>query len=112
MARTAIAVQQVQKNKSGALTFAAADQANGMSFPNDGNTTLRVKNAGGSPITVTVASVACSHGRTSDIVQVVAATTGDVLIGPLEPSLFNQSGGVVFVDFTSATSVTVAAVKQ
>jgi hypothetical protein len=45
MARTAIAVQQVQKNKSGALTFAAADQANGMSFPNDGNTILRVKNA-------------------------------------------------------------------
>jgi hypothetical protein len=112
MARTAIAVQQVQKNKSGALTFAAADQANGMSFPNDGNTILRVKNTSGSPINVTVASVACSHGRTSDIVQAVAATTGDVQIGPLDAPLFNQTGGVVNVDFSAATGVTVAAIKQ
>jgi hypothetical protein len=112
MARTAIAVQQVQKNKGGALTFAAADQANGMSFPNDGNTLLRVKNTSGSPITVTVASVPCSHGRTSDIVQSVAATTGDAQIGPLDPALFNQSGAVVNVDFSAATGVTVAAIKQ
>lgn len=114
MARTAIAVQQIKKNSSGTVAFAAADSANGMSFPNDGTTKLMVKNSSGAPINVTVASVACSHGRTSDVVQAVAAAA-EAQFGPFDPSLFNQGGGVggsVNVDFSAAASVTVAAVKE
>lgn len=112
MARTAIAVQPV--NQTGvAPTYAAADSANGMSFTNDGRTVLHVKNGGASPITVTIVSVPCSHGRTGDI-SVTIANGAEKIIGVFDKALFNQSGadaGKVFVNFSASASVTVAAFK-
>lgn len=113
MARTSIAVQSKTKNTGVTVSYAAADSVNGMQVVNDGNTELIVVNASGSSINCTVRSVACSHGRTSDLVQAVAAAT-TAHIGPFDPALFNQGGGVggiVNVDFSAAASVTVAAVK-
>jgi hypothetical protein len=114
MSRTAIAVQTIPDNSGAAVTFAAADSGNGMLFPNNGRTALKVKNASGSPITVTVHSVACSHGRTGDLAPSVAA--GAEWESPkLDPTLFNQLGadlGSVYVDFSASTSVTVAAVSR
>jgi hypothetical protein len=112
MARTSLAVQSVAKNTSAQLTEVAADSANGMQFPNDGNTSLVVVNASGGARTVTVRSVACSHGRTGDDVRVLAAgTRGE--FGPYEPAIFNQGAtGLVNLDFDAATSTTVACVSK
>lgn len=114
MARTAIAVQTILDNSHAAVTFVAADAANGMVFPNDGKTELIVKTAGATSATATVRSVACSHGRTADLVISLAAT--EVRSVPkLDAALFNQTAadlGSVYVDFTNITNVTVAAVKR
>lgn len=114
MARTAIAVQSVPRNTAAAVTLSAADSANGMVFPNDGSTELHVVNGSGSAVTVTAVSIPCSHGRSGDLAFSVAAGAKAVL-GPFDPHLFNQSGGVggnVNVNFSASASVTVGAVTR
>jgi hypothetical protein len=111
MARTAIAVQQVAKNSGAQLTSVTPDAVNGNILPNDGNTELIVHNGDASSKTVTITSVACSHGRTSNLAVPVAAGERAV-IGPLEPGAWNQSGadaGKVYVDWSASTNVKVAA---
>lgn len=112
MARTAIAVQEIQFLGSGAIAFTAADATNGMMFPNDGRTVLLIKNGGAGAITVTVTSVPDEYGRTGDLIISVAAGE-ERIVGPLRPALFNQRSGAdqgtVYVGFSAATSVTVAA---
>lgn len=114
MPRTAIAIQEIPFLGSGAISFAAADAVNGMLFPNDGKTVLLVKNGGASAITLTVVSVADEYGRSGDIAPPVAAGE-ERIVGPLRPALFNQRSGAdagkVYVNFSSGTSVTVAALR-
>jgi hypothetical protein len=110
MARTAIAIQSVSGNSGAQLTSVTPDQANGNMFDNDGRTRLVVHNGDATSKTVTITGVTCSHGRTSNIVQAVAAGERAVF-GPFEPSLFNQPGpsdqGKVYVDWSASTSVKV-----
>jgi hypothetical protein len=107
-ARTAITVQAIQRNKSASLTMATPDSVNGNSFSNDGATVLVVQNTDSSSHTCTVHSVACSHGRTGDIAEVVAA--GELHeIGPFDPAIWNQTDGTVQVDWTASTGMKVAA---
>lgn len=104
---------KINTTKSGlagtAVTYAAADAVNGMFFSNSGEEYLIVKNGGTGAITVTVKSVPCSHGRLGDAVVSVPAGA-DRTIGIFPRELFNQVGTTsTNVDFSSATSVTVAA---
>lgn len=106
MPRTALAVQEIQAGKAAQLAGPAADQANGNSFVNDGHTRLVVKNGDASSRTITVVSKACSHGRTGDVSQPVAA--GEVaVLGPFDPATFNQTDGTVNVDWSASTPGTV-----
>ncbi len=77
-------------------------------FQNDGRMYLRVKNASGSPITVTVSLPNTVDGITVTGRAVsVAATTGDSLIGPFPPEIYNDpSTGLVTVTYSSTTTVT------
>ncbi|MFC5528472.1 hypothetical protein [Cohnella yongneupensis] len=110
MPRTNISV--VDASPTGTTkTYVAADAANGMEFVNTGEEFLEVKNGAGASMTVTIVSVPCSHGRTGDLVITVGAGA-EVAIGPFVDYLFNQSNGKVNVNFSSATSITVAAVKR
>jgi hypothetical protein len=94
-----------------AVTYGAADAANGNYFVNTGEQLLHVKNGSGASITVTVVSVPCSHGRTSDVTVTVPAS-GDRIIGPFPNELFNQvDTNQVNVNFSAGTSVTVAVIK-
>ena len=113
MSRTAIVVQSIPNNTGAVLTMAAADASANMALPNDGHTDLLVENAGGVSCTVTVHSVACSHGRTGDL-SVVLATGTRAIIGPLDPAIFNQLADQpnVYVDFSESASVTVGARKH
>jgi len=102
----------------GTITLAGDDKAyatptNGDTFANDGRTFLHVKNANAAACTVTINSIrACDQGQDHDVVVVVAATTGDEMIGPFDPARFNNSSGNVTVTTYSVTaSVQVAAIR-
>lgn len=111
MARTAITVQTIAVTGL-APTYANADQANGMYFANDGNVFLHIKNTNAATRVITVATPATVAGMAiAELTYTIAATTGDVMIGPFDTGVFNQSGGIVHVDFSADTNVTVAAIK-
>lgn len=113
MPRTSIPVQEnpAHGGDIDQISWTAADQANGMEFKNDGRTILLMKNGDASPHTATIDSIACSHGRVGDGAIVVPAGE-EGLGGPYPPAEFDQSGGVVHVDFDDDTSVEVAAVRM
>ena len=110
--RLTLTVQLIAANSGAALTMVAADAADGMKFPNDGRTELLIENGDSSAKTVTITSVPCSHGRLGDLVLTVGAGAREI-IGPLDPSLFNQTSGAdmgsVYFGISDATSVTVGA---
>lgn len=83
-------------------------------FSNDGTVVLHVKNANASPDTVTVNSVQqCSQGGTHNLTVSVPATTGDRMIGPLEPVRFNDPvTGLVTVTHSVTASVTCALIRM
>lgn len=114
MARTQIPVTTVARAAEGAVTFTAADAANGMFFNNDGRTVLLMKNADAASHTATIRSVPDENGRLGDIAVATAAGATNVS-GVLPTALFNQttagSLGQVNVDFDAGTSVTVAAIQ-
>lgn len=111
MPRTSIALQSIPKNNGAQITTVAADAANGMQFPNDGTVELHIAQGAGARV-VTVRSVACSHGRTGDVVISVAANT-QATGGPFDPALFNQPGtNLVNVDFDAATNTTIGAPQK
>ena len=85
--------------------------ASGDTFANDGRTFLHVKNANAGTCTVTVtATKACDvAGTLHTNVVVVAATTGDEMIGPWPPSVWG--GTVTVTTYSVTTSVSVAAIS-
>lgn len=112
MARTLITLNTIPQNglSLDAVTFTNGDSANDMYFVNDGNTILIAKNADAGAHAGSLVSVADQFGRTGDDPFSIAA--GATLVaGPFPASLWNQAGGIMHVDFTTATSVTIAAVK-
>jgi hypothetical protein len=116
MARSNIALQSVG-SFGGALAdtaFGAADTL-GSYIANNGNVIVQVKNASGSPINVTIASVPDSDGRTRGTGDVTAVADGKTAtFGPFRPDLFNQSGadlGRIYIDYSAVGSVTVAAIQ-
>jgi hypothetical protein len=77
---------------------------------------LHVKNAGGSPVNVTLAIPASRFytagiNMTSPVVS-VPATTGDRMIGPVDGQTFTDpTTGLCTITYSAVTSVTVAAVQ-
>ncbi len=110
MAYTALTVQDV--SLAGVTpSYVAATLTDGNSFANDGKVLLHVKNTG-SQITLTVAAVAKLAGVSlTNPAIVIPATTGDKMIGPFDPTVFNQAAGVVYVTYTAVTGVTIAAIR-
>lgn len=95
-------------------TYTAAD-AGGDTFINDGRTILNVKNASGSPITVTVAVESASTEKAgygtvtkAAAVAVIAATTGEEFMGPFPGTAF---GVLCAVTYSDVTTLTVAVLK-
>lgn len=95
---------------SGALT--AADGTNGNRFIVNPRTIMRVKNASGAPITVTVHTNYLVGGLAlANDTFVVPATTGDVLFkfgDPLAIYVYDAATGQAWVEFSAVTTVTVA----
>lgn len=94
-----------------APTFAAA-AGGGDKVPPGDHSFLAVRNASGSPITVTVDSVAPSnYGDDANLVVSIPATTGEKWIGPLTAQRFAGADGLVAVTYSGVTTLTVAAVR-
>ncbi len=111
MARTPLTVQQI--SLAGITpSFSAGDQANGHEFVNDGACYLEVKNTGGGICTVTVLTPAKVSGMdVAELTVSVPATNGNKKIGPFPTRIFNQAGGLVYVDLSTATGVTLGAFR-
>lgn len=110
MARTALTVQNVALTGL-AVSYVAAN-ADGHAVANDGNVALHVKNTGGGACTVTVTATGKMAGVSLVNPAVsVPATTGDRMIGPFDTTEFNQMDGSVYVDYSTTSGVTVAAIR-
>lgn len=111
MARTNITVQDIVIAGL-APSYSTGDQPNGHDFTNDGRILLHVKNSGGSPCVVTALTPRKVSGvDISDPTVSIPATTGDRMIGPFDPATFNQADGRVYIDLSTDTGVTLAAIK-
>ncbi len=87
--------------------------ANGDTFSNDGHTILHVKNGNASACTVTIDSVKpCDQGVDHNPAVVVAATTGDEMIGPFPISRFGSVITVTSYSVTATVSVAAISVPQ
>ncbi len=111
----AMTIQTIDPTTGLAPTYGAVTSSD--TFANDGKTSLYVRNASGSSVTVTVTS------------QVTAATDADLgpvtLTSPtftvgagadrvlpfLKPARYNDASGTVTVGYSATTSVTAAAVQ-
>ena len=73
---------------------------------------LHVKNGSGSSVTVTLTAVAAVRGQAVANVTVAVPAAGERMIGPLNADLLqNASDGLCAIGYSSATSVTVAALR-
>lgn len=103
---------QVIKRTGLAPAYTAADASNGETCPNNGSLFLHVKNTGGAACTVTIATQGTVDGLAiADLAVSVPATTGDRLIGPFPPGIYNDSNGNIGVSYSTGTGVTAAYVQ-
>jgi hypothetical protein len=79
-------------------------------FPNDGKTFLLVKHGAGAA-NATFVTPGTYRGKAIADNVVALTVSGDKLIGPFPPDLYNDSGGLVSVSFSEATGLTVAVVN-
>ena len=109
MARTALAVQQVER--AGLTPAYTAANAQGHSIINgDGGAFLHVKTSG-TPCDVTVQTPGTVDGEAiADRVVSLGAAT-EAMVGPFPPSVYNQADGTVYVDFSAVAGVTCAALR-
>ena len=108
MARGTISVQTI--SRSGLEPSYASASADGDAFANNGRTFLHIKNTG-TEKTVTIVTPNTVDGLAiSDRTVTVDATTGDVMVGPFPTNIYNQSDDTVYVNYSSETDVTVAAI--
>jgi hypothetical protein len=94
-------------------SFASA-AGGGDTFNPDLDTYLRVKNASGSSITVTVVTPRTDPvgNAVADTTFTVPATTGDVIAGPFPAEIYaDPVTGVANITYSGVTSLTIAVLK-
>lgn len=106
-----LAVQQASLSGTPVTYTAAAGGGDTFTLPHDA-VALRVKNGGGSPITVSVAFPGTTPYGVANPVRTTSsiAAAAEVVIGPIPPSAVDVSTGLVSVTYSGVTSVTVAVV--
>lgn len=111
MPRTTLAIQPTTRDGLAAV-YSAADAANGNEFPNTGSEVIHVKNTSASPVTLTIPTPLVIDGlAVADRTVTIPATSGDLFIGPFDNAFYGASG-LVNLDWSSGTGVTVAVIKR
>ncbi|MEU7597279.1 hypothetical protein AB0B79_30245 [Streptomyces sp. NPDC039022] len=104
---TAQAVSLVGTNPAYASATSGGDKV----APGD-RTVLHVKNGSGSSVTVTLTATASVRGQAVGNVTIAVPASGERLIGPLASDLLaSPVDGLVAIGYSSATSVTIAALR-
>ena len=111
MARTTLAAQSI--SRAGLThTFSAADQPNGNEFLNvDERAFLYVKNANAGTIVVTIGTPNTVDDLAIADRTISIATGVNKLIGPFPKQHYNQTDGMVYIDYDIGASVTVAVIR-
>ncbi|MGW6739724.1 hypothetical protein ACWGDX_03075 [Streptomyces sp. NPDC055025] len=92
-------------------TYAAAASGGDKVAPGE-RTFIHVKNGAGAPITVTLTATATVRGQSVANLTVSVPASGERMIGPLPGDLLaSPSDGLVAIGYSSATTVTVAALR-
>lgn len=82
---------------------------------NDGRLFLHVKNTNAGSGTVTVQTPGTVDSQATlaitDLVATVPQTSGDKMIGPFPPDIYNNVSGQLRITFSLATGMSVAAVR-
>lgn len=114
MPRTAFTVTTAAFGGTVLPAAGAVDAANGNSIANTGTTAgrvvIEVTNGAGAPINVTVTTngnyntVGGAHAVADEVIAVTNGTSK--VIGPWEPTLYNDSSGNVLIDWSSGTTIT------
>jgi hypothetical protein len=109
MPRTLVTPQQVT-SAGVSPTFEAANVL-GNSVALAYGRCIRVKNASGSAVTVTIPTPGTIDGLAiTDRTINVPATTGDVMIALGKGDAYRNTDGTAYIDYSAVTSVTVAVV--
>lgn len=92
-------------------TFGAAN-ADGYALPGDGKTWIELKNTNGATRTVTFDIPGTYDGlAVTDKAVIVPITTGDKIIGPFPPAVYNQISGThagkVLITFDAVADLTI-----
>lgn len=112
MARTALTVQEIVT--AGITPSLGAANVDGHSIPGTGDVVVHVKNGSASPVSVTIPTPGVagkSAEPIADRVVSVPATTGDKIIGPFDPAVFQQPDGTVYIDLSAVATVTITAYR-
>ena len=107
MAATPVETLQ-QVTKTGLTPSYSNAGADGHYIPNDGRVVLRIKNTNAATRTVTAVTPRTSANglAIADETATVAATTGDMVMGPFTPDDFNDANGRVLIQFSATAGVT------
>lgn len=106
----------VRPGPSGAsIGGASSTSASGDTFTNDGKTILRFTNTNGSARNVTIApkvTATVPYGSYKTYTINVPATSGDVVAGPFEPSIYNDPAtNKVSMTYDAVTNLSVYAIS-
>lgn len=103
----AVTVQKIVKGgTSTTITSTGLLTTDTYTFQNDGRVFIHFKKTGAGAATVTIVTQATSQGLAiTDQTATVAATTGDVYVGPFPPSLFNDASANVTFSFSDTVGL-------
>lgn len=113
----ALSVQTIVESGLEFTTASAAGGGDTFANPSDERTFFYINNGAGSDMTVTfnaqpTALGVPGYGELAISDRAVVVTAGEArMIGPFPAAKFNNSSGAVEVSYSSATSVTVAAIR-
>jgi hypothetical protein len=104
MANVAVTPQQITEAGIAPTYTGSLLTANVYQFANDGRTFLHVKKSGAGAAVATLVTIA-------DTTVTIPATTGDKMIGPLPPGMYNDANGLCSVSFDEITGLTLAVLR-
>lgn len=81
-------------------------------FLNDGTCRILAEKTGATDCTVTIVTPATVRGvSVTDSTYTCVATTGDVVLGPFSPDLYNDADGYLSLTLSNITGLTMAVTK-
>lgn len=83
-----------------------------LAAPTDDRSFLQVTNGAGSPITVTLTDPGSTPAGNTTTAPANSVAAGATKLFPLTPALVNPSTGLISIAYSSATTVTVAAIRR